>query len=190
MVLVAAAILIAATRAGRVVFRDNVMPAQSERATDGSVSRPVASAFTKPFVLSGNQNLEIEAYCDLSNSWAYVAGDLLNEDTGAIESFELPIEFYEGHDGGERWTEGRRKRNVFISAPPQGRYSMRLDVQWERADLAPVAVEVREGVFRWKHLIFAFVILSLPGLVNLVRAWSFEVQRWKNSDYSPYASSE
>ncbi len=179
MAVIAMAILVAATRASRVVFKDSVFPGPAEKAT---------TAFTQPFNLSGNQNVQVRAYCNLRNTWAYVAGDLLNEETGALESFELPIEYYEGYSGNEHWSEGNRQKKVFLSAPAKGRYSMRLEVQWEKPGDAPVLVEVREGVFRFSHFLFALIAISIPAIFNGARAWSFERQRWQDSDYNPYSS--
>lgn len=181
IVLIAMAIVVGASRTMRVVFNDAVQQGPVD-----SAARPNATAFTQPFNLSGNQNVEVRANANMENSWVYVSGDLLNEETGALESFELPIEYYSGIDGGESWSEGSRSRKVHISAPPKGRYVMRLDVQWEKPGTAQVHVEVREGVFRISHLVLAIVAVSIPAILSMVKAWSFDMNRWKDSDYSPY----
>jgi len=179
--ILATAMLIGVTRAKRVVFKDVVRQGPVD-----SSGRPTGTSFTEPFLLSGNQNVEVRAGANMQNSWVYVTGDLLNEETGALESFELPIEYYSGVDGGESWSEGSRSRKVLISAPPKGRYVMRLDTQWEKPDTAPVSIEVREGVFRISHFIMAIVAVSIPAILSVFKKWSFETNRWKDSDYSPH----
>lgn len=179
--ILATAMIISVSRTKRVVFRDAVL----QGAVDSS-ARPTATSFTEPFLLSGNQNVAVRASANMENSWVYVSGDLLNEQTGALESFELPIEYYSGYEGGESWSEGSRTRKVLISAPPKGRYVMRLDVQWEKPGTAPLYVEVHEGVFRISHLVLAIVAVSIPAILSMVKAWSFEMNRWKDSDYNPY----
>ena len=59
------------------------------------------------------------------------AGDLINEETGLVQSFDLPIEYYFGTDGGESWKEGSHQETDYVSSLPAGRYTMRLEAQWE-----------------------------------------------------------
>ena len=112
----------------------------------------------------------------------------MNVDTGAVESFELPVEYYSGSDSDGSWTEGSHDKFVYISAPGKGRYALRMDVQWEKASGPPVTIEAREGVFRWTHFLVALVAITIPTVLTGLRARAFEIQRWKDSDYSPYSS--
>jgi hypothetical protein len=62
--------------------------------------QPLASAeathviFTDPIELKPRQNLRIAATAVVDNSWAWVGGDFINEETGLVEEFELPVEYY------------------------------------------------------------------------------------------------
>ena len=47
-------------------------------------------------------------------------------------------------------------------------------------------MEVREGVFRISHLMFAILAISIPAIFTIFKAWSFEMNRWKDSDYNPF----
>lgn len=193
------AIVIGITRANRVVYKAAVsVPTAADwtaptttapPAPPGGKQQIVTTVFSPEFDLPGGQNLEIAAHANVTNSWAYVGGDLMNVNTGAVESFELPVEYYAGVDQGESWSEGSRNKSVYISAPPKGRYALRMDVQWEKADGPVVAIEAREGVFRWTHLLALLIALTIPTVFNVVSARSFEVRRWRDSDYSPYHSS-
>jgi hypothetical protein len=51
-----------------------------------------------------------------------------------------------------------------------------------------VSVEVREDVTQFSDFFVAFLWLSFIPFITLIRNYSFDVRRWKNSDYSPYAS--
>lgn len=183
------AILVAATRANRILYNGQItVPATAD--WSAPASRQVTNTVTTPeFDLPGGQNVQITAFAPVYNHWAWVGGDLVNVNTGTIESFELPVEYYAGVDSdGSSWSEGSRKKFVYISAPPKGRYAIRFDAQWEKADGPPISVEVREGVFRWVHLLAALIAITIPTVFTGLRARAFEVQRWKDSDYSPYAS--
>lgn len=144
----------------------------------------------EPLALSGKNNVMIEARSVLDNSWVYVAGDLVDMSTGMMDSFDMPIEYYSGVSGGERWSEGSRRRKKFLGAPPRkGTYAMRLDVQWEPGKTPPpLQVIVREGVFRWLHFVLALIVLTIFPLLSLIRRLRFESQRWKDSDFSPFVS--
>jgi hypothetical protein len=148
-------------------------------------------AFTDAFELEGLKNVQVELAAPVDNSWAYVEGDLVNEETGLVQAFSAPIEYYHGVDGGESWSEGSPIADTRLSALPAGRYSMRLEAQWERwQQPLTVAVTVRQGVPR---LIYWFVLLGVVSLglvAQAIRARAFEVRRWSESMYSPYESSD
>ena len=143
--------------------------------------------FSEPFDLAGKYNVVVEGAANVQNSWIYVDGDLVNEATGALDSFELPIEFYEGYDQGEHWKEGDRAHRVYISRPEQGRHALRLEAQWELGKTPPMLhVTVREGVFRWLHFLLALIFISVFPVLAIFRKIAFESQRWKDSAFSPF----
>ncbi|HEX7153978.1 MAG TPA: DUF4178 domain-containing protein [Thermoanaerobaculia bacterium] len=148
---------------------------------------PRRAFFTPSFELSGGKNLRVLAKASVDNSWVYVVGDIVNEGTGALESFEMPLEYYHGVDGGERWSEGDRDKTVYLSAVPKGKYSMRIEAQWDPAKPPPVLrVELREGVFRFTHFILAFLAISIVPAIVAFWKMRWEVRRWKDSAHSPF----
>lgn len=159
-------------------------------AVEGAPSN-VRVAFSDPFELSGRDNVMVEATSPVDNSWMFVAGDLVHEGTGKLDSFELPIEYYHGVDGGERWSEGSRRKRVYISRPAQGRYVLRVEMQYpEGSTPRLVKVVVREGVFRGLYLLLAALLISIaPAIAGAMRL-SFESQRWKDSAHSPFGQGE
>lgn len=189
LLLFAVAIFLAVTRPGRIVytqFHDLEAAAQPEGAPDNA-----RVLFTEPFPLDGKNNLEVRASSALQNAWLYLALDLINDETNEMQSFELPLEYYSGVDGGERWSEGKHTRSVVLARPPKGRYVMRVEGQWEAGKPAPpgVHIRVREGVFRFSHVALAFLAISIFPALALVRQIAFEAQRWKDSDNSPFGTS-
>lgn len=150
----------------------------------------VRVVFSEPFEISGRDNVLIEASSMVSNSWVFVSGDLVNEATGALDAFELPIEYYAGVTDGERWTEGNRRRRVYLSRPAKGRYVVRAELQYpEGPPPPPVTLVVKEGVFRPTYFLLALLAISIPPGIALIRRLSFESQRWKDSAHSPFGQS-
>ena len=155
----------------------------AETATPGQVF------FTEPVTVSGDGNIVIEGFANVDNDWLYVEGDFVNTLTNALSEFQLPLEYYHGVDQGERWSEGKRSRRIYLSSPEKGSYVLRLAAQWQEGKTPPnFTLRVREGVFRWPHFLAAFAVLLIPPFFALVRLARWEGERWKESAHSPYAA--
>jgi len=56
---------------------------------------------------------------------------LINQDTGLVQPFSVPVEYYHGVDDGESWSEAINP-DCFISLSlPAGTYTLRHESQWE-----------------------------------------------------------
>lgn len=149
--------------------------------------------FTDAFELRGRQNVRVSGATNVDNNWLYVAGDLINEETGLVQQFQLPIEFYSGVEDGEAWTEGGKADDVTLPALPAGRYTMRLEAQWENwnQNVPPqLSVRVEQGVPRFVNLILVIVGLSVIPILIAFWHMSFEKRRWADSSFSPYGSGD
>ena len=85
-----------------------------------SATTPQA-AFSQQFELKGNRNVRITANAPVSNSWADLDVDLVNEQNQEVESVNVPIEYYQRF-GQRRQLDGRRANarcDAFISCPPE-----------------------------------------------------------------------
>jgi DNA-directed RNA polymerase subunit RPC12/RpoP len=151
----------------------------------GSVSgAPEAAVFTEPFVVPRKGNLQVKVTAPVSNSWLYVGGALINEETGGLDEFDVEVSQYSGVDGGESWSEGSTSGTTFIPAVPAGRYVMRLSPQWQ-AGLQPSHYEVsmRSRVPRFGYLFLGMVLLFIWPLIAAWRSFRFNVARWADSDH-------
>jgi Domain of unknown function (DUF4178)/Nudix N-terminal len=191
--LIVMALLLAITRPRHIVSNEIYQFDQPETApTWGADTTPPDLTakersrviFTKPFQLSGGKNLEVIGDANLNNEWVYVGGDIVNDTTGQIESFDLPLEYWEGYDDGEHWSEGSKSRSVYIPALPAGSYTMRLEAQWEGNTRPSVQVELKEGMFRWPHFWLAFVLIIVPAMLLNFRRGAFESRRWSNAGFT------
>jgi Zn finger protein HypA/HybF involved in hydrogenase expression len=148
--------------------------------------------FTDPLELHGGRNIRVTGLANVDNNWLYVAGDFVNEETGLVQSFDLPMEYYYGVEDGESWSEGDREQTVYLPALPEGRYTMRLEAQWENWNQATppqLTVKVEQGVPRLTNIILLLVGLSILPVLAALRHWSFERRRWADSAFNPYAAS-
>jgi hypothetical protein len=181
-VIVLLALLFFATASSRQVFSKsyqfNALPH-----ADGT-----QTVFTDAFDLVARKNISITASSNVDNSWVYFEGDLINQDTGLVQPFALPVEYYHGYDEDGAWTEGNGTKTVYLSALPAGTYTMRLEGQWEKWSQRSPSVDVRivQGVPRFEYLGAALALVSIIPAYTLVRHWMFEVKRWNDSMYNPY----
>ncbi|HEX8336416.1 MAG TPA: DUF4178 domain-containing protein [Pyrinomonadaceae bacterium] len=150
--------------------------------------------FTDPLELSGGRNLRVTGRAlNVNNNWLYVAGDFINEETGLVQQFDLPMEHYQGVEDGEAWSEGSAEQAEFLPALPEGRYTMRLEAQWENWNQATppqFTVRVEQGVPRMLNLLLLLAALSLIPVLFAIAHFSFERKRWADSAFNPYESGD
>lgn len=144
------------------------------------------SVFSDPFTLQGRKNIAISATSEVDNSWVYFEGDLINQDTGLVQPFSLPVEYYHGVEDGESWSEGSHSKEVFLSALPAGTYTLRLEGQWEHWEQQspPLNVKIEQGVAHGIYWLLALAVLSVVPVIVFFRKLSFEGRRWKDSMYT------
>ena len=189
VLLLVVATVVAVAKRGKTLFDSSWNLA--EVAPTPEAPNNVRVIFTDPFEVSGRDNLVIEGAAAVDNSWLYVGGDFVQENSGALESFDLPLEYFHGVDQGERWSEGSKNKRVYISRPAKGRYALRLETQWESGGNPPsLRVRVREGVFRWTHLVLALIAISIFPVLAVIRRIRWEMNRWKESSHSPFGQWE
>jgi hypothetical protein len=151
---------------------------------------PESAVFTEPFTIprSGNLQIRIDAPCN--NSWLYVDGALINEETGGLDEFDVEVSYYHGADSDGSWSEGSNTSATYVPTVPPGRYVMRLAPQWQ-AGLSPgrYEVTVRSRVPRFTHLVLAYMVIFVWPAWATWRAFRFNVARWAESDHPHFEES-
>jgi hypothetical protein len=151
---------------------------------------PESAVFTEPFEVPRGGNLQVKVDAPVNNSWLYLDGALINEQTGGLDEFDAEVSYYHGRDSDGSWSEGGTSARTYVGSVPAGRYVLRLAPQWD-ASLRPASysVTVRSRVPRLHHALGAVAaILAWPVLLAW-RRFRFEVVRWSESDH-PIVSSE
>jgi hypothetical protein len=138
--------------------------------------------FSEPFQLEGRRNIKVVAESPVQNTWVYLEGDLINDETGVVQSFPIDISYYQGVEDGESWSEGGQTDSAYTSSMPAGRYVLRLEGQWERwQEPAVVTVKIEQNVTHGFNLLVALIVLSIiPVLMGFYHI-SFERRRWSES---------
>jgi hypothetical protein len=158
---------------GQVLLRE-VLPGQALLQPDGVLTQPFN--VTRP-----NRLLKFTFESPISNGWMWLDFDIIGAES-AQEMFSLgkEISFYEGYEGGERWTEGSRRASALFRVPRGGSYQLRVSNS-ERGDNVrspDVTVVVKQGVLLARWFIILLVVTALAALYNLIRRGVFEGRRW------------
>ena len=159
--------------------------------------QPLANAdatqvfFSEPFELAGRRNIRILGESTVQNTWVYLEGDLINDETGVVQSFPIDISYYAGVEDGESWTEGDQKDSAYTSAMPAGRYVLRLEGQWEKwQEPAVVSVVIQQNVATGFNLLLALIAISIGPIVMLIYHINFERRRWSESMFTSSGSDD
>lgn len=164
--------------------QDIVLPPMTNAAT-------AQAAFSMPFDLKGNSNVRITAGAPVDNSWADLDVDLVNDQSQEVESVNIPVEYYSGTDSDGVWTEGGRTSDATLSSLPAGKYTLRVEGTWQNWQAQmPVSVKVEQGVNRGVNFICALLLLIIVPFVGLIRKFSFESSRWKDSMFTTSGDSD
>ena len=152
---------------------------------------PEAATFAGPFFVTSDGNLQVKVVSHVSNTWLYLDGALINEETGAVDEFDAEVSYYSGSDSDGSWSEGSTTATEYIPRVPPGRYLLRLEPQWEAGRTPPeYQLTVRSRVPRFSYTVLAMLaVLVWPVLLSW-RWFRFEVSRWSESDHPWISSSE
>ncbi len=138
--------------------------------------------FSEPFELAGRRNIRIVGESAVQNTWVYLEGDLINDETGVVQSFPIDISYYQGVEGGESWSEGGQRDTAYTSSMPAGRYILRLEGQWEKWNQpAVVSVKIEQNVTYGLNLLIALIVLSIGPIIMGIYHIGFERRRWSES---------
>jgi Domain of unknown function (DUF4178) len=148
------------------------------------------AVFSQSFEIKANRNIKITASAPVSNSWADLDVDLVNEQNDEVESVNVPIEYYSGSDSDGAWTEGSQNQDATLSSLPAGKYTLRVEGTWQNwQQPIPVNVKVEQNVSRGVNFCCAFVILLIVPLFGLIRKFTFESRRWSESMFGSSSGS-
>jgi len=153
-------------------------------------NQPESSFVTPVFELKGRtSNVEVTTKTDLANNWVYLNYALINEETGQAFDFAREVSYYTGRDSDGTWTEGSTGDTATLPAVPSGRYYLRVEPEMApNSTRVKYEIAVRRDVPRSAYFWMVVLLLTLPPIWATFRRFSFEGQRWQESDYAPVSS--
>jgi hypothetical protein len=174
---------------------------------DGKI--PEAQEISEKIELKGGKNIRIRAKANLMSTWLHLSGLLapVEEDKLVVQPFDIPIEYYEGVDAGERWDEGSKDKSIYLTSLPAGTYTLRINAYFDKAavgrkpnqpffggggafgqlppQLTSFDLKVEQGHPQFWHLLVAVGLLAIVPFIVWLVSKSFETRRWANSNVNP-----
>jgi hypothetical protein len=145
---------------------------------------------TPVFVLNKDKaNVAITVSAPVDNSWFWVSGEMVNNDTGISYPFEQTVEYYSGYDSDGAWTEGGNSAKHMFASVPGGKYYMNLDTEngsFKTTDPVAFQVNVQRDLPTFDNYWWTLLFLSVLPIISWMLMRRTEVARWSNSDFSPY----
>jgi hypothetical protein len=165
---------------GCAVAQNSVVHSENFKyaSTDAEKSR-----VTSVFELTGRtSNVEVTTTAGVNNNWAYFNYALINDDTGDAINFGRNVEFYQGVDDGEAWSEGGQTDTAVVGGVPAGRWYLRVEPDTLLPQLN-YGVTIKRDVPAVAWFLLALPLVCIPHWWFLWRKRSFEYRRWLESDF-------
>lgn len=149
-------------------------------------------AVSPAFELKGRvSDVEVVSSAPVQNNWLELEEGLVHSNTSKTVFFEQGIEFYEGSDSDGYWSEGKRTHRVLLSSVPSGTYYLSINPHaMGGVNEMPYSITVKRDVPTWSNFWMGLCLITVLPLFHGWRRRSFEMQRWADSDFSPYQTSE
>lgn len=143
---------------------------------------------TPSFVIPKKSNVLIQSFSSVNNDWLELNLSLVNEQTNKEYGIVQGMEYYHGQDIDGPWAEGKQNKETFISSVPAGNYRLLIDTEagaFPRGLAANFVLKIKRDVPCWSNYGIIFLLLLFYPIFVTLRRYSFENQRWSESDYVP-----
>nr|WP_262915983.1 DUF4178 domain-containing protein [Chitinophaga filiformis] len=137
-------------------------------------------------------NVMLEFYSPVQNTWMDLEATLVDTKTGTEYSVNKGVEYYSGVEDGEHWSEGSQNGTVYINEVPRGDYTLKLEATRETTyyPLKSFTITGYYDVPNTRNLFICIGLLLLWPIFKYFSTYFSERQRWSNSPYSTFITSE
>lgn len=132
----------------------------------------------------------VEISSNMTNAWSYFEMELTDPEDVPVFEAGRTVEYYQGTEDGERWSEGSRRSHVTFRPPEAGTYTLTLSQPekgtWgstEIREATAVSVSVREGQSSGFWLYFLAAGFGAVAAMAHGRKHLHKARRWSQSDW-------
>ena len=183
VVLTAIQMVHASSAANKVVLDQNVLFSANGKSKD-----TITTSVFK--VEKDKANLRIDLRADVDNSWLWMQGELVNDNTGETYPFESTSEYYHGIEDGEGWSEGAAYVQHMLSSVPAGNYYINFDYEsgdFKTPGMHNFDLSVVRDVPTYASYFWCLFFISCAPMLVYLSSRTEESTRWSQSDFNPYA---
>lgn len=137
-------------------------------------------------IADGPAPVDVYISAPVSNNWSESTVELVSEKDNQTWDITKEIEYYSGYDDGESWSEGSTEGTITVDDIPAGRYHLNIYPYAGNPNLGNIDIKVTANVILWQNILVTLLVLALAPLAFWYFQRRFEVNRWMNSDFSPY----
>ncbi len=119
----------------------------------------------------------------LNNQWMDIEFEMIEKKTGEAIYFVMPLEYYQGYDGGEYWTEGSRDDYEILSSVNKGDYVVSCrPTGMLFNDHLEYNIKIEKNATVHRNWILFILLAGLGPLIQYFIKRNFEVKRWNQSN--------
>ncbi|PDS22087.1 DUF4178 domain-containing protein [Flavobacterium branchiophilum] len=143
-------------------------------------------------IKENGSELNFEVSSDIDNNWANISVGLINELTNEEVYANKDMEYYSGYTDGESWREGSQTEKFTLCAIPKGKYHLVMTPLKDSADIKTEQIMVQTILNKHSYYNIKITVIMMLILLLILFLFSrfYEINRWSNSDYSPYNDNE
>jgi hypothetical protein len=142
---------------------------------------------TQSFTIgSGPAPVDVYLYGAVDNSWMESTVELVSEKDNQTWVVDREVDYYHGYDDGDYWSEGSHDVTITLDDIPAGRYHINVYPYTGTEAITEINLRVSSNVILWQNILITLLVLILAPLAFWYFQRRFEVNRWMNSDFSPY----
>ena len=109
--------------------------------------------------------------------------DHVSRSSGRSSEFSTQVSYYHGVEGGESWSEGKRRKGALFKIRDPGTYRLRVSGEagsHEAADATriPFTLTLYAGYHPRRYLLAGLIISLLCAWILFDKRWGFERKRW------------
>lgn len=142
-----------------------------------SASDLVSNSFE---VTGSRAPLTVHLASEVDNSWASTTIGLVNEETNEEIYATRDLEFYQGYEAGEHWTEGSKSDEFNFCGVPAGKYHFIINVSKSEIDTTTTGVHIRaeSGMPVYHNMWIVLVVCVVLIIAAYIAKDKFEENRY------------
>ncbi len=140
---------------------------------------------SKPFtVVEAGDIIKISVEADVSNAWMALDVGVVRDKETLIHTDEANISYYYGQEGGESWSEGTRKKSLYVKLPWEGTYQLFVHAVSASGNAESATEALHDAtirVYAGALVSHYFLIIGIIAAITLAIVFSI-YHSWKNTD--------